>query len=145
MRPERLARLVAIRRLAEDLDRRMLAQALGEVAEVERAMLRERASLDEARGMARAGLMAGDRGECLLAEAQAKVVGWNRGRLRGLLEVRSGAVAPAMEKFLESRLEHEQVKQLVEDAQREVGIEEDRRAQAGADDWFLARRMRAEE
>ena len=43
-----------------------------------------------------------------------------------------------MEKFLESRREHEQVKQLVEDAKQAAAVEEDRRAQAAADDWFLS-------
>ena len=53
-----------------------------------------------------------------------------------------GEVAPAMEKFLESRREHEQVKQLVENARQAARLEEDRRAQAAADDWFLSRRTR---
>ncbi len=86
--------------------------------------------------------MSGDRGEWLMADAQGEVAGWNRGRLRILLQARSAEVAPAMEKFLESRREHEQVKQLIENARLAHRSDEDRKAQAGADDWFLSRRTR---
>jgi Leu/Phe-tRNA-protein transferase len=138
----RLDRLLAIRRLGEDLDRGTLALALASVAEVEAALERQETTLADARLAARRALTAGDRGEWLMADAQTEVAGWNRGRLDVLLETRAVEVPPAMEKFLESRCEHEQVKQLVENAQQVEEIEEGRRAQAASDDWFLSRRMR---
>ena len=138
----RLVRLLAIRRLGEDLDRGTLALALASVAEVEAALARQETTLADARLAARRALTAGDRGKWLMADAQTEVAGWNRGRLDVLLETRAVEVPPAMEKFLESRCEHEQVKQLVENAQQVEEIEEGRRAQAASDDWFLSRRMR---
>jgi len=138
----RLDRLLAIRRLGEDLDRGTLALALASVAEVEAALERQETTLADARLAARRALTAGDRGKWLMADAQTEVAGWNRGRLDVLLETRAVEVPPAMEKFLESRCEHEQVKQLVENAQQVEEIEEGRRAQAASDDWFLSRRMR---
>jgi hypothetical protein len=139
-RARRLDRLLAIRRLNEELDRGALAAALSRVAEAEAALARQETALVQSRVAARAALGDGEHGEWLLADAQGEVAGWNRGRLRVLLQARTEAVAPAMEKFLESRREHEQVKQLVENARQEARVEEDRRAQAAADDWFLSRR-----
>ena len=139
----RLMRLVGIRRIAEDLDRRDLELAVAAVNEVETALRATAASLLEAGQAARAALGAGERGEWLLADAQTEVAGWNRGRLGALRAQRLVAVAPAKEKFLESRREHEQVKVLVEDAKQAERVDEGRRAQAEADDWFLGRRVRA--
>jgi hypothetical protein len=92
---------------------------------------------------ARSALNIGDRGGWLLADAQHEVAGWNRVRLDTLLQARAAEVPPAMERFLQSRREYEQVQQLVESAEQVEHVEEDRRAQAAADDWFLSRRARA--
>lgn len=139
-RTERLERLLAIRRLNEELDRRTLALALAAVAEVETALARQAETQAKARLAAQAALAAGERGEWLLADAQSEVAGWNRRRLGGMLRTRTEAVAPAMDRFVESRRDLEQVKQLVENAQQAARAEQDRRAQAAADDWFLSRR-----
>jgi NAD kinase len=129
--------------LSEELDRRALELALASVAEVEAALARQEAMRVDARQTARAALTAGDRGEWLLADAQHEVAGWNRGRLGVLLETRAAEVPPAMERFLGSRREHEQVKQLIESARQAEQVEESRRGQAAADDWFLSKRARA--
>jgi hypothetical protein len=141
-RRNRLDRLRAIRQLCEGIDRRNLQTALAAVAEVERAMRAQGAARMNAGMSARAALTAADRGEWLLAEAQIEVAGWNCGRLVVLQRARASEVAPAMERFLESRREHEQVKQLVDAAKQAAKVEDDRRAQATADDWFLSRRAR---
>jgi hypothetical protein len=62
--------------------------------------------------------------------------------LKVLLASRAEVADAAMGKFLESRREHEQVKQLVEDARQIERVEESRKAQNAADDWFLSRRTR---
>jgi hypothetical protein len=139
---ERLARLAAIRKLNEELDRRDLQAALAAVAEVQAALARQRTSLEESKLAGTVALVEGDRCAWLMADAQSEVSGWNRDRLGSILEARLAQAAPAMAKFLESRREHEQVKQLVENARQAAGLEEDRRAQAAADDWFLSRRAR---
>jgi hypothetical protein len=139
-RARRLERLSAIRRLGEELGRRTLQMALGAVAEVESAIDAQDASLVEAKVESRDALAAGDRGEWLMADAQGEVAGWNKGRLGYLLRERMSEVPPAMEAFLESRREHEQVKHLVDDARGAARVDEDRKAQAAADDWFAGRR-----
>jgi alpha/beta superfamily hydrolase len=141
-RREKLRRLLTVRRLSEDLNRRSLQLAFAAVAEVETAMACQGAALAEASAAERNALALGDRGEWLLANAQREVAGWNRGRLRVLLQLRVAEVAPAMERFLTSRREHEQVKQLVDNARQAASREADRRAQAEADDWFLSKRTR---
>ncbi len=144
-RRERLGRLLAIRRLSEEMERRVLALALASVAEVEGALARQETALADSKLAARKALQEGERGEWLLADAQGEVAGWNRGRLRVLLQTRAEAMAPAMEKFLESRREHEQVKQLVEGMRQAARVEEERRAQATADDRFLSQRTKEAE
>jgi urease gamma subunit len=127
------------------MDRRTLALALASVAEVETALAGQDKARVESKTAARTALNAGERGEWLLADVQVEVAGWNRERLGTMLRTRAEAVAPAMAKFLESRREHEQVKQLMEDARQAARVEEDRRAQAAADDWFLSRRRQEAE
>jgi flagellar export protein FliJ len=141
-RTKRLTRLVGIRKIAEELDKRDLELTVAAVAEVDSALRATQGSLLEAGVAARTALGAGERGEWLLADAQIEVAGWNRGRLGLLRAQRTVAVAPAKERFLESRREHEQVKVLVEDAKQAERADEDRRAQTASDDWFLGRLVR---
>jgi hypothetical protein len=131
-----------MRRLGEDLNRRTLAQALACVAEVESAIVRQGAILVDAGLAARDALAAGDRAEWLLTDAQREVTVWNRERLSGLLKLRAVEVPPAMEKFLDSRREHEQIKQLVGNLKQAADLDEGRKQQAASDDWFLSRLMR---
>lgn len=140
IRAKRLERLLAIRRLSEELGRRTLALALRDVTEVEDALAQQMTAQAESRVAARQALVKGDRSGWLMADAQGEVAGWNRGRLRVLLEERAAKVEAAMEKFMESRREHEQVKQVVEAALESARAEDGRKAQAAADDWFLSRR-----
>jgi hypothetical protein len=139
-RLEKLGRLLAIRRLGEDLGRRRLQLAFAAVAEVESGLADQQTALLEAGLAERNALASGDRSEWLLADAQREVAGWNRGRLRPLLQARTADVAPAMERFLASRREHAQVKQLIENARQTAGREAGRESQAEADDRFLSRR-----
>jgi hypothetical protein len=139
---ERLIRLLVIRRVAEDLDRRKMELAAAAVGEVETALGTQEATIVEAALVGRVALEAGERGDWLMADAQSEVAGWNRRRLGVLLATRSAEFVPAMEKLIESRREHEQVKLLVESARQAARGEEDRKAQAAADDWFLSRRVR---
>lgn len=138
----RLQRLLAIRRLSADLDRRALQVALGAVNEVETALRRQDRIRAEATLAGRAALVAGDRSEWLLEDARQEVAGLNRAGLDRMLAERAALVAPATERFAESRLEHEQVKQLVENARQAAQVDADRRSQAATDDWYLSRRMR---
>jgi hypothetical protein len=139
-RAERLGRLLAIRRVSEDLDRSALGLALAALAEVELEMGAQENAQAEAKVTARAALDAGDRSEWLLADAQGEVAGWNRSKLKVLLVGRAEAAVTARAKFIESRREHEQVKALVAAAEQATRIDESRRSQAAADDWFLSRR-----
>ncbi len=122
------------------MDRSALGFALASMAEVEMEMGAQEKALAEARMTARAALDAGDRNEWLLADAQGEVAGWNRSKLKVMLAGRAEVAGTAMGKFIESRREHEQVKKLVEVAEQATRVDEGRRSQAAADDWFLSRR-----
>jgi hypothetical protein len=144
-RATRLGRLLAIRKLSEDLNRRTLEIATASVAEVETGIGMQVAALLDSRVTARDALSSGDRSEWLLADAQAEVAGWNRNRLQAMLRIREDAAADALRGFLESRSEHKQVRHLVEDAELAARAEQDHRAQLAADDWFLSRRSRPQD
>ena len=139
-RGARLQRLLAIRTLAEDLDRSALKAALAATAEVENALTALDHALVESKATAQAALSQGDRGEWMMADVQSEVAGWNRRKLKSLLVARAEVAAEAMERFLNSRIEQEQVKQLVKEARQTTELEQVRRAQIAADDWYLGRR-----
>jgi hypothetical protein len=115
---KRLDRLLAIRRLSEELDRSALAMVLASVREVETAIESQALSQVEAKQAGRQALSAGNHGEWLMADAQSEVAGWNSERLGVIREQRALEVPPAREKFMESRCEHEQVKKLIENAKQ---------------------------
>jgi hypothetical protein len=138
-----LARLLAIRRVREELDRRELQRSLSAVAEAEHALERQHTALAEARLVSRAALAEGDREEWLLADTQGAIAGWNQKRLEAVRSARAAEVPAAMTQFVESRREHEQAKHLVADAKRADQLDTDRRGQAAADDWYLSRYARA--
>jgi hypothetical protein len=139
-RAKRLHRLLAIRMLTEDLDRSALQTALAAVAVVDAALVAVERAIDEARLAARVALTDGQSSEWMMADAQREVAGWDRSKLKTLLVARTELAGAAMKKFLESRREHEQVKQLVEDAEQAGRLEEARHAQAASDEWFLNKR-----
>ena len=142
VREKRLRRLLAIRRIGEEQERRNLQSVLALVAEVD-SVLGVQLQTKAAAGAASAkALHQGNRDEWLFAEAQIEVAGWNRGRLIPLHKSREAAVGPATADFLERRCEHEQVKRLIQDIQSQQQVADGRRAQAAADDWFLAKRAR---
>jgi flagellar export protein FliJ len=138
-RAERLSRLLAIRRLKEDMERGGLRTAMAAVAEVVGALAGMDAALSEARSTGRLALGDGRRHDWLMADAQRETAKMRATTLVKILAQRRGAAATAMETFLESRREHEQVKRLVEDSERETRTVEARRAQTAADEWFLAK------
>jgi hypothetical protein len=139
-RAKRLQRLAAIRMMTEELDLSALKVALTAVAEVESALTEQDNSVFESKANARIALLDGDRGEWMMADAQREVARWNCVKLERFLAVRKDTAGAAMAKFLESRCEHEQVKQLVEDARQAAQVEDARRSQTAADDWFLSKR-----
>jgi hypothetical protein len=139
-RRQRLQRLLAIRRIGEDVERRRLQSALASLAEAETVLSDQRQATADASDAASSALRSANRGEWLFAEAQAEVAGWNRARLAPVLESRRAAIPPATAAFLQRRREAEQMQQLVENSLVHEQFIEDRKAQAAADDWFLGQR-----
>ena len=138
-RRSKLSRLLTVRQLQEELDRCTLQSLSASVAEVERALESQQGALLEAGQEARHALSVGGREQWLLAEARREVSESNKARLALVLSARRAALDPAMKRFLNSRREHEEMKQIVDDAKRSAATVEDRKLQATADDWFLSR------
>ena len=141
-REKRLRRLLAIRRIGEEQERRRLQAVLASVAEVDSALNVQQQTIVGSGEASATALRQGNLHEWLFTEAQIEVAGWNRARLAPVHQERQAAVGPATADFLERRREHEQVRQLIRDIRSEQQVADDRRTQAAADDWFLARRAR---
>lgn len=141
-RNQRLQRLLAIRRIGEEIERRNLQSALGSLAEAAIALSQQQSAIADAIDVASSALQSGNRSEWLFAEAQAEVAGWNRMRLAPVLESRRREIPPVRAAFLGRRREAEQMQQLVEDNRVKQQLEENRKAQAAVDEWFLAQRTR---
>lgn len=140
-RRQRLQRLLAIRRMGEEIERRHLQSALGSVAEVENALSQQEYAISDASEAASSALRSGNRSERLFAEVQAEVAGWNQMRLTPVLQSLRQEIASSTAAFLDRRREAEQIQQLVNNCRLELRLMEIRKAQAAADDWFLTRRI----
>lgn len=139
-RAQRLERLLAIRMLTEDRDRIALRTALSRLEEAENSLGGLDSSLKEPKTAARAALMDGDRSELMMVDLQGIVAGWERRKLTRILVQRGEEAAAAMDRFLESRREHEQAKHLVQNAREAERVDQSRRMQTMADEWFLSKR-----
>jgi hypothetical protein len=138
----RLDRLLEVRRIAEDVERSHLLAAHTAVSVVEAARERQQQAIEGAAASSADALGRGHRNEWLFAEAQSEVAAGNRARLLPLLSARRAGIAPATAAYLEKRRELRQIQQLVAEGRERQRLSDGRRAQAAADDWFLARRLR---
>ena len=141
-RNQRLQRLLAIRRIGEEIARRNLQSALGSLAEAETALSQQQSAIADAIEVTSSALQSGNRNERLFAEAQSEVAGWNRMRLAPVVESCRAEIQSVTPAFLDRRREAEQMQQLVEDNRTQQQLMEDHKAQAAVDEWFLAQRAR---
>jgi len=110
------------------------------VTEAQMAVRAEAARTHEARQGGREALLTDDGLGWSLAVVHEEVALRRRKRLEPLLEEREERHEEARERYVASRLRNEQMKSLVEDASAQIAAEEERRAQAFADDRFLSRK-----
>src|SRR4051812_13932094 len=95
-RVEKLKRLLAIRRLSEDLDRSALRGVLASVTEAETSLTAQREALLEAGQETRNALAIGERVEWLLSVAKREVTAGNIDRATFLLNERRAVADSAM-------------------------------------------------
>lgn len=138
----RLQRLLAIRRIGEEVARQRLKSALDSLAEAQTVLSQERQVIASAGEAALSALDACDRSERLFAEAEAEVAGWNLARLASVLESRRAEIPLARAAFLDRRREAEQIEHFIQQSNIHEQLREDRNAQTAADDWFLAQLAR---
>ncbi|MGO8720113.1 MAG: hypothetical protein ACLQMO_12980 [Acidobacteriaceae bacterium] len=77
----------------------------------------------------------------LMEEAVLEFSGWKRMRLEQLREAELRRMEPMIERYTECRRELRQTEQLLEQQATVEQMEQDRRAQAGTDEWFLQRSL----
>ena len=116
-----------------------LQQAGLALNEAEATLAGEREMALDAMAAGREALGAGSRAEWLLTEIQQEYLELRRGRLETLRDERKNACEVARTDFLESRVQTEQMKQVVKTLKEQVETDEARRMQASSDDRFLMR------
>lgn len=77
----------------------------------------------------------------LMEEAVLEFFGWKRMRLEQLREAELRRMGPMIERYTECRRELRQTEQLLEQQATVEQMEQDRRAQAATDEWFLQRSL----
>ena len=140
---ERLAalrRLNAVYEMVEEIHSAEARRAAAAVAEAQSVIHAEEARKYEARMNGREALLADDRTGWSLAVVHEGIAGQRKKLLEPILEEREEKSEEARARHLASRLWSERMKSLVEGATARIVAEEERRAQAVADDRFLARR-----
>ena len=75
----------------------------------------------------------------LMEEAVLEFFGWRRMRLEQLRDAQVRRMEPMIERYTECRRELRQTEQLLEEQTEAERMEQDRRAQASTDEWFLQR------
>jgi hypothetical protein len=141
---ERLAalrRLTSVYELVEEMHLVEARRAAAAAAEAQGAVLAQDTRTHEARMSGREALLLDDRTGWSVAVVHEEVADRRKKQLEPILEEREEKSEEARERYLASRLWNERMKSLVDSASARILAAEERRAQAGADDRFLARRQ----
>lgn len=139
-RLETLQRLVALYAAVEEMHSTELQRATAAVHEAQQIIRAEQEVARSARIDGRGALLAGDRMNWMMAEAQQETVARRRQGLEQIRLEREELSEAARERYVASRLRREQMKRVFDDIAVRMEIEEGRRLQAASDDRFLARR-----
>jgi hypothetical protein len=140
---ERLAalrRLNAVYEMVEEMHSVEVRRAAAAVAEARRVINAEETRTYEARLGGREALLTDDRVGWSLAVVHEEIAGQRKKLLEPILEEREERSEEARTLHLACRLWSDRIRSLVENTSSRISVEEERRAQAIADDHFLARR-----
>lgn len=155
-----LERIVRFRRLAEQQARReleratQLLRAATAACERQSAMVAEqRASLAQSWMQAHSGdpslpanaatqLPEGGAQGWLIAEAALEFSGWTRAQLEQICAAEARRIEPLVARYTECRRTLRQTEKLIEQRAELARVEQERRTQSEADEWFLQRNLR---
>ena len=139
-RLETLRRLMNLYAVVEEMHSTELKRMTAAVREAEQTIVVEQDVAKLARMDGREALAAEDRAGWLMSEIQQERAGSRRRRLEQVRLQREQLNDEAMQHYVTSRLKREQMERVFDEITAQTEIEEERRAQAGSDDRFLARR-----
>ena len=134
-----LKRIVAVYGLVEQMRVGELRLAAGAVDEVEGALRFEAEAVGVAAARARGAVVGGDGVDGAVAKTTRESAVVRIARLEEMKEEREEALDAAVMTHRESRVRTEQMKSVVERAERAAAEEEARRAQGVADDRYAGR------
>jgi hypothetical protein len=135
-----LRKIASLYGLMEEMRRSDLERAVGAVREVEDAVAMQRSMVLSACLDEREALAAGDRLGWMSADKRREVAGWKSLRLEEIRVEREAASEAARQRYLTSRIESEQMKQVRDDATQTWELDVNRRVQAVLDDRYASRR-----
>jgi hypothetical protein len=124
----------------EEMHSLSLQQTMTSVREAEGAIGVQQENLDSCDSHGRDALVAGDRMRWVAARKQKEITEWKQERLELIRIEREKLNDIARKLYVDSRLQREQMKHVVEDAETAAETETARRMQGALDDRFLARR-----
>jgi hypothetical protein len=138
---ERLAalrQLSAVYQMVEEMHSVEARRAAAEVTEAQGVIHAEETCTHEGRMRGREALLTDDRAGWSLAVVHEEIAHQRKKQLEPILEEREERSDEARKQYLQSRLWSERIKSLIDGASARTAAEEERRAQAAADDRFLA-------
>jgi hypothetical protein len=124
----------------EEMHSAGLQRTMAAVREAEQAIDVERETVLSSSSRGRDALIAGEPIDLAAARTQRELAEWKQERLQKVRLEREMLSDEARKQYIASRLQSEQMKQVVENAAVQVQIEAGRKTQAALDDRFLARR-----
>jgi hypothetical protein len=159
-----LERILLFRRLTEQQALRKLERATQILRAATTACERQAKIVTEQRAsLAHSWLLAGSVDECqpaqmqnssdsdasgseirkwLLEEAALEFSGWNHAQLEQICAAEAKRIQPLVEQYIECRRSLRQTERLLEQQAELARVEQGKRSQAEADDWFLQQTLR---
>ncbi len=135
-----LKRLSTLYGVVEEARLAEMSRRLARLDETEQAIVAQKGVIWIAREAGREALKQSYLLGWKQAGTQAAVAAWRRERLEMIREEQREQYEVAKEQYQISRMQSEQMTQLLKDANLQIGLMERRREQAVADDRYLARR-----
>jgi hypothetical protein len=137
-----LRRIAAVRRMEEDLQRRALDTALGELSRMELALQGAKERERAGRGLIQKSAANGEVLDRIAGMEESRSAARQAAALKDKIRVAEAAVAKLRQEYLDRRTRRLQAETLAEREQAREAREQDRRSQQSLDDWYLGRMVK---
>jgi flagellar export protein FliJ len=137
-----LRRLLRIRNLEEEQNRRALELAVGELNRLESALTATEEKERRGRRWIESSVRAGDPMDRFAGLEEIRAASRHGKALAPRIESQQEDVADLRQEFLDKRVERRQAETMIEKNEAREAVENDRHGQQSLDDWYSSRRHR---